>query len=138
MNGSTPLRRERRRGLAAIAVAVVAVLIGLTAGITTGGGSDRPDGAARWVQRERPAGAVLTVEGWVGDLADGDRLRIVTGADDDLLDLSLSEDPGSVVVPSDSPLIERLRSSDDWSLAYRDAIATVLIHDGALPVDGAT
>lgn len=130
--------RDRRRGLAAVGVALVAVAIGLSAGVTSSSDSAVAEGAAAWVQRERPAGAVLTVDGWDDAVADGDRLRVVTAAEDEIAALALTADPGSVVVPVDAAVVDDLRTDDAWSVAYRDTAAIVFIHDGALPVPGAT
>lgn len=131
-------RTDRRRGFIALVAALAVVAVALSSGLTGGSGAAGASGAAAWVARERPAGPVLTLDGWGGVVADGDRLRILTASDDDLVDLAFSADPGSVVVPSDAPAIDDLRSSGQWTVTYRDQVATVLVHEGALPVAGAT
>ena len=52
--------------------------------------------------------------------------------------VAIGGDPGSVVLPSDSPLVREMRVTGEWTITYRDSEATVLVRDGALPVDGAT
>jgi hypothetical protein len=113
------------------------IAVGMTVAITTGPAPSSAAGAARWVARERPAGPVLTVDGWGRTVADGDRLRVVTVSESELTGMAASIDPGSVVVPSDSSAVTELRTAGEWVVTYRDDGATVLVHEGALPVAGA-
>jgi hypothetical protein len=126
-----------RRGVAALVVALALIVLAVTAGIVRGPESSAASGAATWVARERPAGVVLTVDGWGPTVADDDRLRVVTAAEDDLGRLARETDVGSLVAPSDATVVDELRATGEWTVTYRDGEATVLVADGALPVDGA-
>jgi hypothetical protein len=131
-------REDLRRGLAVLAVAVIVIIMTMTLGITAGSGPSSAAGAAAWVARERPAGRVLTIDPWAGDMADGEHFRVVTADDHDIRRVARTADPGSVVLPSDWALVEDLRRDGNWSVTYRDDNATVLVREGALPVRGAT
>jgi hypothetical protein len=121
-----------------LAVAMGLVAIVLTVGVTQDGGPAPASGAAAWVERERPAGAVLTIEDWADGLVDGNRLRVITASDEDLGQVAVGADVGSVVVPSDPDVVAQVRAAGDWRVTYSDDTATVLVHEGALPVEGAT
>lgn len=131
-------RVDRRWGLPILAVAVALVVLGLTSGITRGPASSSAEGASAWLARERPAGPVVTVARWGGVVADGPRFRVITAGPDELGQVASRAAAGSVVAPTDSEVVDRLRAAGEWTVGYGDAEATVLVHEGALPVRGAT
>mgnify|MGYP001828834958 CR=1 FL=1 len=110
-------------------------VVGLSVGVT-----DRPSGAvdaaAAWVADERPAGAVLTIEGWRRRVDDGARLRVVAVPPEDVVEAARRVDPGSVVLPSDAAALAELWRGGGWTVSYQDPTATVLVRDGALPRPG--
>jgi hypothetical protein len=134
----TSEHHERLWGLVGVLVVVVVLAVLMTAGVTSGRGSSTGAGAGAWVARERPAGPVLTVDGWTDAVADGDRLRVVAVPESELSTVAAAVDVGSIVAPSDSPVVAVLARDAEWTVTYRDDGATVLVRDGALPVPGAT
>ena len=131
-------RVDRRWGLPILAVALALVALGLTIGITGGPDSSSAEGASAWVARERPAGPVVTIDGWGGAVADGPRFRVITAGPDELDRVAARSDAGSVVVPADSHVVDRLLAAGEWTVGYRDGEAVALVREGALPVHGAT